>query len=91
MNKNKSFSCKKKWYNLYVFISYSAFLLLKFSKYYQKWIYIGMGEVFFLETWKNCPKVQQNTVLFRHLTYLKPDTYSGPFEGFMIESFSKNS
>ena len=50
-----------------------------------------MCEVFFLDTLKNCPKAQQNTVLFRHLTYLKPDTYSGPFEGFMIESFSKNS
>ena len=64
MNKNKSFFFKKKyWYNVYVFISYGTFLLLKISKNYQKWVYIGMGEVFFLETQRSCPKVQQSTLL----------------------------
>ena len=63
MNKNKSFFKKKYWYNLYAFISYGAFLLLKISKNFLKWVYIGMGEVFFLETQKNCPKAQQNTLL----------------------------
>ena len=51
MNNNNNFFFKKKYqYNLYVFISYGAFLLSKISKNYQKWVYIGMGRGFFLET-----------------------------------------
>ena len=48
MNKNIFFSFfkKKYWYNLYVFTSYGAFLLLKISKHYQRWVYIEMDEVF---------------------------------------------
>ena len=36
--------------NVYVFIFMVLFLRLKIVKNCQKWVYIGMGEIFFFET-----------------------------------------
>ena len=36
--------------NVYVFIPMVLFLWLKIVKTCQKWVYMGMGEIFFLET-----------------------------------------
>ena len=35
---------------IYIFINTVLFLLLKVVKNCQKWVYMGMGEIFFLET-----------------------------------------
>ena len=48
--------------NVYVFITMVPFLQLKITKNCQKWVYMGMDEIFLLETWRSCPKGLQNTL-----------------------------
>ena len=49
--------------NAYAFIPMVPFLWLKIAKNYQKWVYMEMGEIFFVWDLKTWPKEQQNTLL----------------------------
>ena len=58
--------------NVYVFIPMVLFLWLKIVKNCQKWVYIGMGEIFFLETLRglsqNAAKYTSEVNITRRLT-----------------------
>ena len=49
--------------NAYAFIPMVPFLWLKIAKNYQKWVYMEMGEIFFVWDLKIWLKEQRNTLL----------------------------
>ena len=52
--------------NAYVFISMVSFIWLEITKNCQKWVYMGMDEIFLLEIWKveRAPKYTAELLLW---------------------------